>query len=99
MENCSKMIEAHYTTDTKIKRIKPAATEAPAVLPKHKLFSEQEAGDKIKAINTDIYEGAKKEKAKNDFNKTLYFKIFGGVTLLTAGIAGIHKIRKFFRKS
>ena len=99
MENCSKMIEAHYTTDTKIKRTKTAAAEAPAVLPKHTLFSEQDAGNKIRAINTDIYEGAKKEKTKNDFNKALYFKIFGGVTLLTAGIAGVHKIRKFFRKS
>ena len=38
------------------------------------------------AINTDIYQGTKKEKAKNDFNKSLYFKIFGGVALATAGI-------------
>lgn len=40
-----------------------------------------------------------KGESKNDFNKSLYFKIFGGVALATAGIAGINKIRSFFRKS
>lgn len=40
-----------------------------------------------------------KGESKNDFNKSLYFKIFGGVALATAGIAGINKIRDFFRKS
>ena len=53
----------------------------------------------MQQINTDIYEGAKKEKAKNDFDKKLYFKIFGGVALFSAGIAGVYKIRNFFRKS
>lgn len=78
---------------------KITVAEAPAALPKHTLFSEKEAKQKINAINTDIYQGTKKEKAKNDFNKSLYFKIFGGVALATAGIAGINKIRDFFRKS
>ena len=93
------MIEAHYTTDTKVKRTNNGAVEAPVVLPKHKLFSDSEANRKTGAINTDIYESAKKEKKEHEFNKALYFKIFGGVTLLTAGIAGIYKIRNFFRKS
>ena len=93
------MIEAHYSTDTKVKRTKTGAIEAPAVLPKHQLFSDSIANQKINSINTDIYEGAKKEKKKHEFNKSLYFKIFGGVTLLTAGIAGIYKIKNFFRKS
>ena len=52
-----------------------------------------------KAIQVKISKLPKKEKAKNDFNKSLYFKIFGGVALATAGIAGINKIRDFFRKS
>ena len=34
---------------------------------------------------------------RNEFDKALYFKIFGGVTLLTAGIAGVDRIRKFFK--
>ncbi len=92
-------LEAHYSTETKVKRPKVVAAEAPAILPKHKLFSNKDADKKMQKINTDIYEGAKKEKTKNDFNKKLYFKIFGGITLLTAGIAGVHKIRNFFRKS
>lgn len=93
------MIESHYSSETKVKRPMISAAQAPAVLPKHKLFSNKEADQKMTAINTDIYEGAKKERKKHEFNKSLYFKIFGGVTLLTAGIAGISKIRSFFRKS
>lgn len=92
-------IDAHYSTETKVKRPKITAAEAPGVLPAVHVFSDKDASKKMKSINTDIYEGAKKEKSKNEFNKSLYFKIFGGVTLLTAGIAGVHKIRKFFRKS
>ncbi len=92
-------LEAHYSTETKVKRPKLVAAEAPASLPKQILFSNQDADKRMQQINTDIYEGAKKEKTKNDFDKKLYFKIFGGITLLTAGIAGIYKIRNFFRKS
>ncbi len=92
-------LEAHYSTETKVKRPKVVAADAPASLPKQVLFSNQDADKRMQQINTDIYEGAKKEKAKNDFDKRLYFKIFGGITLLTAGIAGIYKIRNFFRKS
>ena len=92
-------LEAHYSTETKVKRPKVVAAEAPAILPKHKLFSNKDADKKMQKINTDIYEGAKKEKTKNDFDKKLYFKIFGGVALFSAGIAGVYKIRNFFRKS
>ena len=92
------MIEAHYTTETKVKPPKILA-EAPVTLPKQVIFSDTEASGKIQEINTDIYEGAKKEKKKHEFNKSLYFKLFGGAALLTAGIAGINKIRKFLKKS
>ena len=92
-------IDAHYSTETKTEKPLIKAVEAPAVLPVHHLFSDKEASKKVQQINTDIYEGAKKEKEKSDFNKLTYFKILGGVTLLTAGIAGIEKIKKFFRKS
>ena len=92
-------LEGHYSTEIKVKRPKIVAAEAPAILPKQTLFSNKDADKRIQQINTDIYEGAKKEKTKNDFNKKLYFKIFGGVVLLSAGIAGVYKIRNFFRKS
>ena len=92
------MIEAHYTTETKVKPPKLIA-EAPSVIPKHYLFSDKEAEQKIQSINTDIYEGAKKEKKKNEFDKLLYLKIVGGVALFAAVVAGIRGIGKFFRKS
>ena len=93
------ILESHYSTQTKVKNPAREVAEAPVVLPKHKLFSEKEANAKINSINNDIYEGAQKEKSKHDFNKSMYFKIFGGVALLTAGIAGFDKIKSFFRKS
>ncbi len=93
------LLEGHYSTQTKVKRTKLTAAEAPIVLPKHNLFSEKEANQKINSINNDIYIGAKNEKEKHEFKRSLYFKIFGGVTLAAAGIAGISKIKGFFRKS
>ena len=87
-------LEGHYSTETKVKRPKIVVADAPASLPKQVLFSNKDADKRMQQINTDIYEGAKKEKSKNEFNKSLFFKIFGGVTLATAGIAGICRIRK-----
>jgi len=94
MSEINNILEGHYSTETKVKRPKITAAEAPAALPKRTLFSEKEAKQKLNEINTDIYQGTKKEKAKNEFNKSLYFKIFGGVALAAAGIACIHKFRK-----
>ncbi len=93
------ILEGHYSCETKVKRPAMTVADAPVVLPKHALFSEKEAKQKIKALNTDIYEGTKKEKDKNEFNKSLYFKIFGGVGVAAAGIAGIDKIRKWLGKN
>ncbi len=94
MNEVNNILEGHYTNETKVKRPKINIAEAPQTLPKHTLFSEAEAKQKLNAINADIYVGAKKEKSKNEFNKSLFFKIFGGVALATAGIAGICRIRK-----
>ena len=89
------MTDAYYTTELKVKPQLSAASP-PLVLPKGYSFSDKDASRRMQTINTDIYQGAKKEKTSNEFNKKLYFKIFGGVVLFTAGIACI---RKFFRKS
>ena len=94
MNEVNNILEGHYSNETKVKRPKITTAEPPQVLPKRTLFSEAEANQKLNSINTDIYEGAKKEKSKNEFNKSLYFKIFGGVALATAGIAGICRIKK-----
>ena len=92
-------LEGHYSDELKVKRPKISVAEAPMTLPKNNVYSEKEAKQKISILNNDIYEGAKKEKSKKEFNKSLYFKIFGGVALFSAGIAGVYKIRNFFRKS
>ncbi len=91
------ILEGHYSTQAKVRRPNRMAAEAPVVLPKHKLFSEKEAEQKINSINNDIYTGTVNEKKKHEFNRSLYFKIFGGVALATAGIAGINKIKSFFK--
>lgn len=93
------ILEGHYSTQTKVKNPAREVAEAPAVLPKNKLFSEKEAKQKINSINNDIYEGTVKERKKHEFNRSLYFKIFGGVAIAGVGIAGINKIKGFFRKS
>ena len=93
------ILDSHYSTQTKVKPSKRAVAQAPAVLPKHKLFSNEEAEQKINSINNDIYSGTVNEKKKKEFNHSLYFKIFGGVALAAAGIAGINKIKSFFKSS
>ena len=37
-------LEGHYSTETKVKRPKIVAAEAPAILPKQTLFSNKDAG-------------------------------------------------------
>lgn len=92
-------IDAHYSNDMKVKRPSVNIAAAPqGYINNTKLFSEDEANKKVQEMNTDIYEKASKERAKHEFNSSLYFKIFGGVILGAAGIAGYNKIKKFFRK-
>lgn len=91
-------IEAHYSDNMKVSRPKITSYEPPPNLPKNNLFSDKEANTKMQGINTDIYEGSQKEKSKHEFNRNLYFKIFGGITLAATGIAGISKIRKWLGK-
>lgn len=92
-------IGSYYTTETKVQRPKIQAAASPQSLPSHHLISDKELSDKMSQINADIYQGAKKERSKYEFNKSLYFKIFGGVTLAACGIAGYKKIKGFFKKS
>ena len=87
--------EAHYSKDMKVKRPKVIPAQAPDAIPKSYSFSNNDADKKMQEINTDIYKKASKEKSKHEFNRSLYFKIFGGITLLAAGIAGVSKIRKW----
>ena len=89
------MIQAHYTTETKTNPQKIIA-QAPVIPAGKVYYSDKEAEQAVRNINTDIYEGDKKKKRESEFNKPLFFKILAGVALVTAGIACL---KKFFRKS
>ena len=58
-----------------------------------------EANERLKKIDMDIYKGTKKERAKHEFDTALYFKIFIGILLAVTGVTCFHKIRNFFKKS
>jgi len=88
-------INAHYSDNMKIQRPKVPAF-APNNLPNQNYVQSvnKEADSVVKQINYDIYSGAAKEKSKHGFNKILYFKIFGGITLAAIIVACLRKFRK-----
>lgn len=87
----SYQLEAHTSTKMKVKRPKVTPNDLKLILPDKKPFSDAEATKRIQSINTDIYEGAKQEKEKHEFNFKRYFTIFGILALLTAAIAYFRK--------
>ena len=87
-------IEAHYSTNMKVKPPRLTVNDIPSKIPTHQVFSPQEADNKLKQINTDIFVNAKKEASNRDFDTKLYFKIFGGVVLTTAIISCLRKFGK-----
>lgn len=86
-------LEAHTATNMKVKRPKVLPNDISFNLPSQKTFSDTEATKRMQAINTDIYEGAKQEKEKHEFNLKRYFTIFGILALLTAAISYFRKGR------
>jgi len=86
-------IQAHYSNDMKVKRVRRSVNNIPNSIPTHHLITPHEMDTKMRSINTDIYEGRQKEEANHVFNSKLYFKIFAGVTLFSAIIACIRKFR------
>ena len=86
-------IQAHYSDNMKVTRTRRNVNDIPTNLPANHLISPRELDLRMRSIDTDIYEGQKKEKANHDFNSKLYFKIFAGVTIFSAIIACIRKIR------
>ena len=92
--NESMRLEAHTSSNMKVKRPKITPNDL-SLVPSGKMpFSDREATKKIQAINTDIYEGAKQEKEKHEFNFKRYFTIFGIIALLTAACAYLRKGKK-----
>lgn len=92
-------LDAHYTTNTKLERPKPSIAQAPATIPKMHLFSDNDANKRMKNINNDIYIGTNKEKSKNEFNKSLFLKIFAVIGIAVTSVACFSKLKNFFRKS
>ena len=80
-------LEAHTSTNMKVKRPKVSPNDLTIILPDKKPFSDKEATKRMQTINTDIYEGTVKEKEKHEFNFKRYLSIFGIMALLTAAIA------------
>ncbi len=87
----SYQLEAHNSKDMKVKRPKVSPNDLKLILPEKKPYSDIEATKRIQSINTDIYEGAQKEKEKHEFNFKRYFTIFGILALLTAAIGYFRK--------
>ena len=84
-------LEAHTSTNMKVKRPKVDPNDLHLVLPQKKPFSDEKEKKKMRAINTDIYEGAVKEKEKHEFNLKRYFTICGIIALLAAAIGHFRK--------
>ena len=80
-------IEAHTTSNMKLKRPKITNSVPPPLIQTKHLYRPSDAEQYLKKLNTDIYEGTKKEKSTNEFNFKRYFTIFGIVALITAAIA------------
>ena len=83
-------IEAHTSNNMKVERPKVTANFLQS-LPMNNKYSYKEADNQLRQINTDIYEGTKKEKSKHEFNAKRYFTIFGILALLTAAITCFRK--------
>lgn len=84
---------SYYSNNPKAERKTHVVASAPENLPRHHLFNDTEANQKMSSINKDIYQASKKEN-KKDFRT--FLKIFGGIVLT---IFCIKNIRKFFKKS
>lgn len=87
----SYQLEAHNSKNMKVKRPKVSPNDLKLILQNKKPYSDAEATKRIQSINTDIYESAKQEKEKHEFNLKRYFTIFGILALLTAAIGYFRK--------
>ena len=72
-------LEAHYTNNPKVERVKFRVVEGPETLPKYHLYDDIDANRRLSAINNDIYCETKTEKKKGA----------GGFWTLYAGIAAV----------
>ena len=91
-------LDAHYTDNIKVKRPAIVANSADIKINAKPVYTDRDATLKIQKLNTDIYEGQQKEKSSHEFNFKTYCKIFAGIIIAAAGIAGIRAIIRHFKK-
>ena len=84
-------LNAHTSSNMKLDRPKVNSADFNVALTNYSKFSHEEATKQLKAIDKDIYQRAKQEKEKHEFNFKRYFTIFGILGLLTAAIAYFRK--------
>jgi hypothetical protein len=86
------ILEAHNSPKMKLDRPKITAADfSQKLLTDKTSYSKKEADKRLKILNNDIYQGAKKEKDKHEFNFKRYFTIFGILALLAAALGYFRK--------
>lgn len=84
-------LQAHTTSNMKLERPKITSADFTNALNNYTKYSNAESKKQLKAIDKDIYQRAKKEKDRHEFNFKRYFTIFGILGLLTAAITYFRK--------
>ena len=96
VQNSSINLDAHYTTQTKVKPNKALIVSAPETMPKMHLFDDRDANIRLNAINQDVYQKTNKEKRNKEA------KPIKAIAIISAGILGLLGIKhliKILKKS
>ena len=92
------VIEAHYTDNIKVKRPQITPDSIKIAIPDNKKLTNQKMNQKLRDLNTDIFEAQQKEVSNREFNPKTFFKIIASFVLAAASVAGIRKLIGLFRK-
>ena len=84
-------LNSHYSTNAKVHRPSRPIANAPQSFTKPHLFDDNDANNRLKAINQDIYNASKNEEKRPLKN---FLKIFGTIV---AGIIAYIGIKKLFK--
>lgn len=64
-------LEAHYSTSTKVAKPEHVVAEGPDSIPKYHIYTDNEANQKLKTLNNDVYEAVQKTPEKKKRKKFL----------------------------
>ena len=88
-------LNAHYTTETKVKRPSKTVANAPSSLPNNKMpYYDKDATKRMQNINESIYRDCQAEKKQKTSGAV---KFVSATALTILGALGIKKL--FFKKS